>query len=90
MDDDVTRWTEPYLETCCRAALHRLTLAGPPGRPARLLDGPCLSRLGEMGLAQLRADGRYGPTAEGLARHAAEVLRQPSDTAPDQATGGGR
>ncbi|MDO9708687.1 hypothetical protein [Paracraurococcus lichenis] len=69
-------WNEPYLETCCRSALHRLTLVGEPGRPDGLKDGPCLARLREMGLAERRADGRYVPTAEGVARHAREVLRR--------------
>lgn len=69
-------WDEPYLETCCRAALHRLTLAGPIGRPPGLKDGPCLRRLTEMGLARLRADGRYDLTASGVARHATDVLRR--------------
>jgi hypothetical protein len=72
----VTRWTEPYLETCCRAALHRLTLVGTPGRPDGLKDAPCLQRLAGMGLAQQRADGRYETTPAGTARHASEVLRR--------------
>jgi|GEM_PF-1009266 hypothetical protein len=90
MDCDVARWTEPYLETCCRAALHRLTLAGLLGRPAGLQDGPCLERIAGMGLARLRGDGRYEPTAGGLRRHATEVLRQVSDAAPDQTPRGRR
>ncbi len=69
-------WNEPYLETCCRAALHRLTLVGAGGRPDGLKDGPCLQRLQGMGLAVLRGDGRYTITAEGVARHAGEVLRR--------------
>lgn len=72
----MTIWNEPYLETCCRSALHRLTLVGEPGRPDGLKDGPCLARLREMGLARLRADGRYELTAEGIARHAREILRK--------------
>jgi hypothetical protein len=67
-------WTQPYLETCCRSALHRLTLCGAPGRPAGLKDGPCLERLMGMGLACERADGRYEVTAAGRERHAAEVV----------------
>lgn len=67
-------WNEPYLETCCRSALHRLMLAGTLGRPPGLKDGPCLNRLAGMGLARARADGRYELTAEGTARHAQEVL----------------
>ena len=72
----VTMWNEPYLESCCRSALHRLTLVGPPGRPDGLKDGPCLARLGGMGLARQRADGRWELTAGGTARHAREVLGQ--------------
>ena len=70
-------WHEPYLETCCRSALHRLTLVGGPGRPDGLKDGPCLERLQAMGLARLRPkDSRFEITAEGLDRHAAEILRK--------------
>jgi hypothetical protein len=68
-------WHEPYLETCCRSALHRLLLSGDAGRPDGLKDGPCLARLAGMGLARRRADGRYGPTPDGLARHRSEILR---------------
>ena len=68
-------WSEPYLETCCRAALHRLVLAGPLGRPPGLKDGPCLHRLGTMGLACERADGRYALTDDGMGRHASEIMR---------------
>jgi len=71
----VTDWNEPYLETCCRSALHRLTLVGAPGRPDGLKDGPCLARLRGMGLARLREDTRWEMTADGAARHAREVLR---------------
>jgi len=71
-------WDEPYLETCCRAALHRLTLCGPPGRPPGLKDQPCLTRLGQMGLARARPDGRYEITPAGAARHRAEILRPPA------------
>ena len=71
------KWHEPYLETCCRSALHRLTLVGAPGRPDGLKDGPCLERLQAMGLARLRAaDGRFEITAEGEARHAREILKK--------------
>ena len=66
-------WTQPYLETCCRSALHRLILCEQPGRPAGLKDGPCLERLAAMGLARQRADGRYELTTAGQARHAMEV-----------------
>jgi hypothetical protein len=70
-------WDEPYLETCCRSALHRLTLVGAAGRPPGLADQPCLERLRGMGLARDReADGRFEITAEGTARHAREILRR--------------
>ncbi|MFC7476473.1 hypothetical protein ACFQS7_19050 [Dankookia sp. GCM10030260] len=71
----MTDWNEPYLESCCRSALHRLTLVGPPGRPDGLKDGPCLARLDGMGLARRRQDGRWEMTAAGTARHARDVLR---------------
>jgi hypothetical protein len=71
-------WDEPYLETCCRSALHRLTLCGPVGRPPGLKDGPCLVRLQTMGLARARADGRYDITEAGRHRHAREILRRHS------------
>ncbi len=70
-------WNEPYLETCCRSALHRLTLCGAPGRPAGLKDGPCLERLSAMGLAA-EQDGRYHLTDAGRARHGSEILREPA------------
>jgi hypothetical protein len=69
-------WNQPYLETCCRSALHRLTLCGALGRPTGLKDGPCLQRLAGMGLVRLRPDGRYEITPEGAARHALVVLRR--------------
>jgi hypothetical protein len=69
-------WNEPYLETCCRAALHRLTLVGAPGRPPGLKDGPCLERLQGMGLARQRQDGRFEITAAGTARHGSEILKR--------------
>jgi hypothetical protein len=69
-------WNEPYLETCCRSALHRLVLVGAGGRPDGLKDGPCLGRLEGMGLARLRSDGRFEITASGTTRHAHEVLKQ--------------
>ena len=73
-----TMWDEPYLETCCRAALHRLVLAGATGRPDGLKDGPCLHRLTGMGLAAQRPDGRFTVSEAGTARHASEVLKQPA------------
>lgn len=72
-------WNEPYLETCCRSALHRLALVGTIGRPEGLLDGPCLRRLQGMGLARRRdEDGRFVITAAGAGRHAQEILRRPA------------
>ena len=72
----MAEWNEPYLETCCRAALHRLSLLGDAGRPDGLKDGPCLARLQGMGFARLRPDGRYAETPDGVARHAREILRR--------------
>lgn len=69
-------WSQPYLETCCRAALHRVVLSGDEGRPAGLKDGPCLERLAGMGLVCRREDGRYRMTPEGTTRHASEILGQ--------------
>jgi len=68
-------WNEPYLETCCRSALHRLALCAELGRPPGLKDGRCLGRLAERELARERADGRFEITAAGRARHAAEILK---------------
>lgn len=69
-------WKEPYLETCCRAALHRLVLSADDGRPSDLKDGPCLLRLTGMGLAAERADARFTFTEAGLARHSSEILHR--------------
>ncbi len=69
-------WNQPYLETCCRAALHRLVLTADEGRPPALKDGPCLIRISVMGLAVQRDDGRYITTAAGLERHATEIMKQ--------------
>jgi hypothetical protein len=69
-------WNEPYLETCCRSALHRLTLVDAGGRPAGLKDGPCLERLAGMGLARLRGDGRFEITGAGRERHGSEILKR--------------
>lgn len=68
-------WDEPYLETCCRSALHRLALCGELGRPAGMKDGPCLERLASRDLARKGADGRYRLTPTGQKRHREEVLR---------------
>ncbi|MBO1323651.1 hypothetical protein K2X14_00595 [Acetobacter sp. TBRC 12305] len=69
-------WNEPYLETCCRAALHRLCLAGAHGRPTGLQDDPCLERMRQMGFVAASGSGRFVVTDEGIARHATEVLKQ--------------
>jgi hypothetical protein len=66
-------WDEPYLETCCRSALHRLLLVGATGRPGGLKDGPCLARLSGLGFACERSDGRFEATPAGLDRHALEI-----------------
>ena len=73
-----TVWHEPYLETCCRSALHRLVLCGSLGRPSGLKDGQCLVRLAAMGLAREREDGRCEITEAGAVRHAREVLKRPA------------
>ena len=68
-------WDEPYLETCCRSALHRLRLVEAIGRPDGLKDGACLKRLAARGFAEQGPDGRYTITEAGRARHASEILR---------------
>ncbi len=68
-------WTQPYLETCCRAALHRLYLAGSAGRPADQMDCPCLERLAAMGHC-VRSGQRFKLTSDGTQRHATEVLKR--------------
>lgn len=73
-------WNEPYLETCCRSALHRLMLSGGIGRPSGMKDGPCLTRLAGSGLARQRADNRFVCTEIGALRHASEVLKQAATT----------
>lgn len=69
-------WNDPYLETCCRASLHRVVLSGALGRPDGLKDGPCLARLAGMSLVCRRADGRYEITDAGRKRHATEILKR--------------
>lgn len=78
-------WDEPYLETCCRAALHRLILSGTAGRPDGLKDGRCLHRLAGMGLASMdlasmdlscAPGGRFAVTEAGVRRHRQEILRE--------------
>ncbi|WP_084440483.1 hypothetical protein [Acetobacter nitrogenifigens] len=68
-------WDEPYLETCCRSALHRLCLSGSLGRPTGLRDQPCLERLEGLGFACTDADGRFHVTPEGEARRRSEILK---------------
>lgn len=70
-----TVWKEPYLETCCRSALHRLCLSGALGRPNGLQDDPCLKRMQGMGFVAQSAQGRFVVTDAGVARHAQEVLK---------------
>jgi len=78
--DNAGMWNEPYLETCCRSALHRLALSGMAGRPAGLKDGACLARLAGIGLAECQSDGRYAITEAGSLRHARDVLKRPVPT----------
>ena len=66
-------WNQPYLETCCRSALHRLTLAGLSGRPPGTKDTACLERLATLGLATRHPGGRWTMTETGRHRHATEV-----------------
>lgn len=69
-------WNEPYLETCCRSALHRVTLCGDSGRPDGMKDGPCLHRLATMGFVRERDDARFVATEAGVARHETEISRR--------------
>jgi hypothetical protein len=69
-------WNEPYLESCCRSALHRLHLSGKAGRPAASKDGPCLERLVGLGLAAPRDDERYEVTRAGIESHSQEIKRR--------------
>ena len=69
-------WNEPYLETCCRSALHRLRQMDVVGRPAGLVDPPCLERLSNMGLARLQPSGRFAVPPKGEDRHDNEVLKR--------------
>jgi hypothetical protein len=79
-------WSQPYLETCCRAALHRVYLSSGLGRPGGMADHPCLERLVGMNLCRRRADGRFEMTDHGHRRHATEILRLPADqTIPEGA-----
>jgi hypothetical protein len=72
----LTMWNEPYLETCCRSALHRLFLTHGGTRPAGLPDEACLRRLCGMGMAEEVSPGRFAMTEAGAARHGTEVLKK--------------
>ncbi len=72
-------WDQPYLETCCRAALHRLCLCGEFGRPPGVADAPCLQRLAAMGLCRVRCDQYVEPTPQGKRRHLVEILKIRND-----------
>jgi hypothetical protein len=71
-------WNEPYLETCCRSALHRLLLCGDAGRPdateADLKDARCLERLSELGFAR-HEGSRFRITVDGHRRHDLEIRK---------------
>ena len=71
-------WNEPYLETCCRSALHRLLLCEEVGRPdasrTELKDARCLDRLEQLGLAACAAH-RYRITPAGRGRHDREIMK---------------
>jgi hypothetical protein len=67
-------WNQPYLETCCRSALHRLHLAGAAGRPGGAADAGCLRRLACSGLCGVDERGRFAVTPAGADWHAAHVL----------------
>lgn len=66
-------WDEPYLEPCCRSALHRLFLSSEAGRPEGLKDDPCLRRLMGMGLADTAPGRRFVITKTGRMRHGTEI-----------------
>lgn len=67
-------WNQPYLETCCRSALHRLYLCGEAGRPAGQMDQACLMRLSQMGFCSPAEAGRFLISPDGLRRHQIEIL----------------
>ncbi|WP_254073440.1 hypothetical protein [Acidisphaera sp. S103] len=73
-------WDQPYLETCCRAALHRLYLCGPAGRPSGLMDDPCQRRLAAMGLCCQAPNGGFIITEAGRQRHATDILKRAAAT----------
>jgi hypothetical protein len=62
-------WDEPYLDSCCRSALHRVKLSGKTGRPVGYKDSNCLARLEILGLAAMRGDARFVMTAAGERWH---------------------
>ncbi len=77
-------WNQPYLETCCRSALHRLFLAGAAGRPpalqtdgapTSLKDAPCLDRLARMDLVCSSPDGRFYLSDSGRDLHGQLMAR---------------
>jgi len=80
----VAVWNQPYLETCCRAALHRLHLCGQAGRPAGQMDEPCQHRLVAMGLCRVGRGGRFTISQAGQQRHATEVLKTSSPATADR------
>lgn len=69
-------WDEPYLESCCRSALHRLLLSGKAGRPSGYKDGPCLARLAGLGLAAPKDETRYVMTTAGITWHRQVIRRR--------------
>ena len=75
MGNPVAMWKEPYLEPCCRSALHRVALAGLAGRPKGLKDDPCLERMQRMGFVVCSEEGRFFMTPAGRQRHAQEILK---------------
>jgi len=77
-------WDQPYLETCCRAALHRLYLCGPAGRPSGLMDDPCQRRLAAMALCRHTSDGGFTITEAGRHRHATDILKRPAGHEPPE------
>jgi hypothetical protein len=64
---------QPYMESCCRSALHRLLQCDGIGRPPGLKDGRCLIRLADMGLAERTDSGRFVVTEAGRNRHGSEI-----------------
>jgi hypothetical protein len=79
--EEGSMWREPYLETCCRSALHRVILSGNSGRPPGLADHPCLMRLQRQSLVEFSPPGRFVATLAGKARHRTEILHCPAEAA---------